>query len=28
LNVFSGNKERLTNKQWMIEPWGYVVYEY
>jgi len=28
LNVFSGDKEQLSNKQWMIEPWGYAVYEY
>ena len=27
-NVFSGAKEKVSNKQWMIEPWGYVVYEY
>jgi alpha-amylase len=27
-NVFMGSKERLSSKQWMIEPWGYVVYEY
>jgi alpha-amylase len=27
-NVFMGMKEPLTNKQWQIEPWGYVVYEY
>lgn len=27
-NVFMGTNEELTNKQWMIEPWGYVVYEY
>jgi len=27
-NVFMGNKEPLTNKEWKIEPWGYVVYEY
>ncbi len=27
-NVFMGIKERLTNKEWEIEPWGYVVYEY
>jgi len=27
-NVFTGIKERLTNKEWKIEPWGYVVYEY
>ncbi len=27
-NVFMGSREPLTNKQWMIEPWGYVIYEY
>lgn len=27
-NVFMGTNERLTNNQWEIEPWGYVVYEY
>ena len=27
-NVFMGNKEKLANKEWKIEPWGYVVYEY
>jgi alpha-amylase len=27
-NVFMGNKEPLSSKQWKIEPWGYVVYEY
>ncbi|MEP7108632.1 MAG: alpha-amylase family glycosyl hydrolase [Ferruginibacter sp.] len=27
-NVFMGVKEPLNNKQWMIEHWGYVVYEY
>lgn len=27
-NVFMGTKEPLTAKPWMIEPWGYVVYEY
>ncbi len=27
-NVFMGTREKLTNKQWMIEPWGYAVYEY
>jgi glycosidase len=27
-NVFMGTNEELTGKQWMIEPWGYVVYEY
>ena len=27
-NVFMGTNEELTDKQWMIEPWGYVVYEY
>ena len=27
-NVFAGRKELLRNKQWMIKPWGYVVYEY
>jgi alpha-amylase len=28
MNVFTGAKETLTNKQWQLEPWGYVVYEY
>jgi glycosidase len=28
LNVFKGAKESLTNKDWKIDPWGYVVYEY
>lgn len=28
LNVFAGTKERLSNKEWKIEPWGYAVYEY
>ncbi|MBS1597882.1 MAG: alpha-amylase [Bacteroidetes bacterium] len=27
-NVFMGNKERLTSKEWKIEPWGYVIYKY
>ncbi|MEP7164557.1 MAG: alpha-amylase family glycosyl hydrolase [Ferruginibacter sp.] len=27
-NVFMGMREKLINKPWMIEPWGYVVYEY
>jgi len=27
-NVFMGTSEPLTNKEWKIEPWGYVVYEY
>jgi alpha-amylase len=27
-NVFMGTNEPLTNKEWKIEPWGYVVYEY
>ncbi|MEP7144505.1 MAG: alpha-amylase family glycosyl hydrolase [Ferruginibacter sp.] len=27
-NVFMGNKEPLSNKQWKIDPWGYVVYLY
>jgi alpha-amylase len=27
-NVFMGTNERLTNKEWKIEPWGYAVYEY
>ena len=27
-NVFMGAKEKLINKPWKIEPWGYVVYEY
>jgi len=27
-NVFMYSKEPLTGKEWKIEPWGYVVYEY
>ncbi len=27
-NVFIGTREHLSNKEWMIEPWGYLVYEY
>jgi glycosidase len=27
-NVFMGTNEPLTDKEWKIEPWGYVVYEY
>ncbi len=27
-NVFTGNKQALNGKQWMMEPWGYAVYEY
>jgi glycosidase len=27
-NVFMGNKEIVSDKEWEIEPWGYVVYEY
>lgn len=27
-NVFMFNKELLTGKDWKIEPWGYVLYEY
>jgi glycosidase len=27
-NVFKDTKESLTNKEWKIDPWGYVVYEY
>jgi glycosidase len=27
-NVFMGTKEPLSSKDWKIEPWGYVVYEY
>jgi glycosidase len=27
-NVFKDAKESLTNKEWKMEPWGYVVYEY
>jgi glycosidase len=27
-NVFTGTNEALTDKEWKIEPWGYVVYEY
>jgi glycosidase len=28
LNVFKGSVEELNNKEWMIEPWGYRIYEY
>ena len=27
-NIFMGTNESLTDKEWKIEPWGYVVYEY
>ncbi len=27
-NLFMGTKEQLTNKEWKLEPWGYVVYVY
>ncbi|MCB9056046.1 MAG: hypothetical protein H6549_09295 [Chitinophagales bacterium] len=27
-NVFMGTNEELSNKEWKMEPWGYVVYEY
>jgi glycosidase len=27
-NVFMATNEQLTNKEWKIEPWGYVVYVY
>lgn len=27
-NVFMGANEKLNGKEWKIEPWGYVVYEY
>jgi glycosidase len=27
-NVFMGTSESLTEKEWKIEPWGYVIYEY
>lgn len=27
-NIFMGTKEQLTNKEWKLEPWGYVVYVY
>jgi len=27
-NVYKGKKERLTSKEWNIDPWGYKVYEY
>ncbi len=27
-NIFMGTREKLINKPWKIEPWGYVVYEY
>lgn len=27
-NVFMGTNERLSSKEWKMEPWGYVVYEY
>ena len=27
-NVFMGTKEPVSSKEWNIQPWGYVVYEY
>jgi 1,4-alpha-glucan branching enzyme len=27
-NVFMGNNEVMNNKQWKMQPWGYVIYEY
>jgi glycosidase len=27
-NVFMGTNEQLSDKEWKIEPWGYVIYEY
>jgi glycosidase len=27
-NVFMGTNEPLSDKEWKVEPWGYVVYEY
>ena len=27
-NVFMGTTEPLSEKEWKMEPWGYVVYEY
>lgn len=27
-NVFMGTNEALSDKEWKIEPWGYVIYEY
>jgi glycosidase len=27
-NTFMGTNEPLTEKEWKIEPWGYVIYEY
>ena len=27
-NVFMGTNEPLSDKEWKIEPWGYVIYEY
>jgi glycosidase len=27
-NVFAGTNETLTNKEWEMQPWGYVVYVY
>jgi alpha-amylase len=27
-NVFMGTAEPLTDKEWKLQPWGYVVYEY
>ncbi len=27
-NVFMGTTEPLSGKEWKMEPWGYVVYEY
>jgi glycosidase len=28
LNVFMGMKEKVHNKTWSLEPWGYAVYAY
>jgi len=27
-NLFMGTNEQVKNKEWKIEPWGYVVYVY
>lgn len=28
LNVFMGSKEKVSNKPWKMEPWGYAIYVY
>ena len=27
-NIFMGTNETVTDKEWKLAPWGYVVYEY